>query len=826
MRWFRLLLGATAPAVSTTLVAFFAGQALGAAWCGRRAAHWRHPLRAYGSLELAAVLAFGCVPALLLGGQQLLDGGYDTLREQPSLLLGARLGVALVATLPAATLSGATLPALVAACVRSPKALGSRGGLLYGVNTLAAAAGAAAATYWLPDALGVRAGYSVGLGLLACAGSGAWLASLRWTAPRSVGRASATSNPPRPREHRDLGIQKHLLAVLALLSGLGSFAAQVLLVQAFSRVQSQSSFAYGTVLIAVLLTLGTGALLVAGLVRHGRVSALRLLAVSLMLASLGLAAFPALFVQRTGGLVPLSIGGAWLGGWGATLTLVVCSALPALLGAAGVFPSLLALAGGGKGVTEAAGPAGRVLAWNTAGALGGALLAPYVLLPRLGLWAAILAVAGVYGALAVVIPGPGPGGGWRRLAGVSLGLALVLWTGGLPSRLPRLYLAPGERLVHAESTSAGLVAVVARRGGQVLQIDNHYALGGSADAVHQRREGFLPLLLHADPRRVAFLGSATGSSASAALDFPVERIVLVELVPAVAEQAKHYFSADNGGIYADPRTEVVLDDARNYLRATHERFDVIMADLFVPWRAGTGALYTREHFAAARAHLRPGGIFCQWLPLYQLDAAELRMVAATFSDVFPGGSLWRGDFFGSHPIVALIGSVGAAPSVAAVRRAGARLAAAGASDRWITHPEGPMALALAPLGAGAETFAGVPRNSDDHPHLEFLAARRHGRGALQGSPGFTGVRWVAFAKGLLERAKRQHQSPWRDPGPETRRAAEGGHALQAASALFAAGRREQAARALAAATALLDPALLDPQDPDPTAAEVWPRARP
>jgi len=823
MRWFRLLLGATAPAVSTTLIAFFLGQALGAAWSGRRAASWRHPLRSYGTLELAAVLAFGCVPALLGVGQQLLDAGYDGLREQPVLLLGARLGVALLATLPAAALSGATLPALVAACIGSPGALGSRGGLLYGVNTLGAAAGTAAATFWLPEALGVHVGYHVGLALLASAGCGAWLASLRWK-PKERPETPVAGRPRPPRERAATHLSPGLLASFAAFSGLGSFAAEILLVQAFGRVLNQSSFAYGTVLIAVLLSLGGGALLVAGLVRRGRTSPERVLEASLVLAALGLAAFPALFVQRTAGLASVPVGAAWLGGWSATPLLVLWTAGPALLGLAGVFPAVLALGGTGRGVRHAARPAGRLLAWNTAGALCGALLAPYVLLPWAGLWPATGMISLVYAILALRVPGRSRwGNGWRA---AFLGLALVgvLALGGAPTRLPRLHLAPGERLVHAESSAAGLVAVVARAGGRVLQVDNHYALGGDADAVHQRREGYLPLLLHANPRRVAFLGSATGSSASAALRFPVERIVLVELVPGVAKQAQRYFSADNGDIYADPRTEVVLDDARNYLRATHERFDVVVADLFVPWRAGTAALYSREHFAAARAHLRPGGIFCQWLPLYQLSAQELRMVAATFRDVFPDGSLWRGDFFGSHPIVALIGSAGAKPSALATRRAVERLAQRGVRDRWVTQPQGPLALALAPLAAGAEAFADTPRNSDDHPRLEFLAARSHAGGRQTARVGFTGIPWVRFAKQLLDRAEARGQSPWRAAGSEAWRAAEGGHALQAASALFAAGRTQQAAQALSAAAARLDRALLDPEDPDPTAAEVWPAA--
>jgi spermidine synthase len=254
------------------------------------------------------------------------------------------------------------------------------------------------------------------------------------------------------------------------------------------------------------------------------------------------------------------------------------------------------------------------------------------------------------------------------------------------------------------------------------------------------------------------------------------------------------------------------------VRATRDRFDVIVADLFVPWQAGTGALYAREHFAAARARLAPGGVFCQWLPLYQLSGEEVAVVAATFLDVFPDAFALRGDFFARHPILALVGGAGAGPDAATVAANAERLRAAGVGDRWVTDPLGPFALYLAPLAPSAPRFAGTPRNEDDRPVIELVAARTHAGRQGKQAP-LTGLDYAAFAKSLREAAHGAHAlDALSEPA---RRAGDGGHALQVAGALFAAGREPEAGQALATAASLLPPELFARAPADPTAAEAW-----
>ncbi len=839
-RWFRGLLGATAPATSATLVAFFAGQAVGSLVGARLVARFPRPLALYGALELAAAAWAACVPLLLGVGQGALSAVYDGWLEEPALLLAARFTIALAASFPAALAYGATLPVLAAAVTSQPRELGSRGAALYGVNLLGAAAGTALASMWLPERIGVPATYALALGLSAAAGSGAILLARRLGASASELAAARPETTPAPAkssaapaaERRGKSAPERgpkrraprtprpaLLGALALFSGFGSFALQVLLVHCFAQVTNQSVMAFGTVLVTVLATLALGALVVAGAERSGRIDPATLLSVALVATALSLAVFPKLLVELTHGLEYLGSEAPWPGYWLASLALVAKSAGLPLLAASLVFPLSFALAGRLETRRSPARVLGGLAASNTAGAIAGALAAPFLLLPALGPWLPFSVLAALYAVASLAVPLADFRWRLRRDLALAVGWIAIL-SRASPFSLP-LVSAPESSLLSLETTPAGAVAVVQREGERLIQIDNHYALGGTAERVHEERQGHLPLVLAPHARRAAYLGSATAISAGAATAHPIERLVLVELVPGVSSAAERFFRDANRAVYEDPRTAVVLDDARNFLRLTRERFDVVVADLYVPWQAGTPALYAREHFQAAYARLTERGLFCQWLPHYQLSRAELEIVAATFLDVFPDAALFRGDFYGGFPIVALVGWRGERASAAAIEGAARRLAAAGERDRWVVDPAGVWSLYVGPLATLQDDLASVPRQTDAKPILEFLAARGHRGGALGKPDAFVGLAWAHLTSGIRERAARAGD-PWADPLPEEeRRAIEGGALLQLAGAFYAEGRTDEASRALARAAELLPRRLLADAEADPTAAELW-----
>jgi spermidine synthase len=382
-------------------------------------------------------------------------------------------------------------------------------------------------------------------------------------------------------------------------------------------------------------------------------------------------------------------------------------------------------------------------------------------------------------------------------------------------------LERGETLLDVDSTPSGVVAVVERDRERSIRVDGHYALGGTAERVHHERQAQLPLVLAPRARRVAHAGSATGISAGAALAHPIESLDLVEIAPGVARAGERFFADANRGVYRDPRTHVVLDDARNFLRSTRARFDVVIGDLFVPWHAGAGALYTREQFEAVREHLAPGGLFCQWLPLYQLSPAELRVIVATFLDVFPRSAVFRGDFYGRFPIAALCGWVGEPAAPAEVSAAAQRLAQTAGGDRWVSDPDGVWALYVGPLAPLGAQLADVPRNTDDRPWVETLAAAGHVGGERGKLDPATGLAWVGFVEQLRGAARRAGDPVYPGLPQAAVRAAEGGALLQQAGALFAAGATQEAARAFTRAAELLPARLVAEGAPDPTAAELW-----
>src|SRR5262249_14408415 len=156
-------------------------------------------------------------------------------------------------------------------------------------------------------------------------------------------------------------------------------------------------------------------------------------------------------------------------------------------------------------------PLGDLAAANTFGGIAGALLVGHVAIPVFGIRAILLLAALTYVVLADVISPVQKR--LRPLAYAAL-LAVVVIN---PNNLALVHLDSAHETLRALSEgSSGIVSVVDSDGDLQLRLDNYYVLGGTAGAANERRLGLLPLLIHPDPRRVAFIGVATGISASAA----------------------------------------------------------------------------------------------------------------------------------------------------------------------------------------------------------------------------------------------------------------------------------------------------------------------
>eukprot|EP00551_Chaetoceros_affinis_P011297 CAMPEP_0203674192 /NCGR_PEP_ID=MMETSP0090-20130426/15213_1 /ASSEMBLY_ACC=CAM_ASM_001088 /TAXON_ID=426623 /ORGANISM="Chaetoceros affinis, Strain CCMP159" /LENGTH=383 /DNA_ID=CAMNT_0050539999 /DNA_START=109 /DNA_END=1260 /DNA_ORIENTATION=+ len=114
------------------------------------------------------------------------------------------------------------------------------------------------------------------------------------------------------------------------------------------------------------------------------------------------------------------------------------------------------------------------------------------------------------------------------------------------------------------------------------------------------------------PKRVFIGGGGELATAREVLRHKsVEKVVMVDLDEKVVEVSKKYLPEWGGeGVASNPRLELIIGDAHEYLLNCEDKFDVIIMDISDPIEAGPGImLYTQEFYQRARTLLNDNGVF-------------------------------------------------------------------------------------------------------------------------------------------------------------------------------------------------------------------------
>ncbi len=480
---------------------------------------------------------------------------------------------------------------------------------------------------------------------------------------------------------------------------------------------------FALILVLILFALAIAALVVDALIKKGK-DPLRLMQSCLLVVAISIPLGAWFFIQ-TSGLQSLFEGIGPIAYVFKMLIVITVLLLPTMIAAGMILPLSWTIH---QKQNETAGMTlGRFMTFNTVGGVGGSLLAGFFLLPQLGLWSALALVSLCYAMAAISLTHSFSEKPARR---GTFGFSSGFTTASL--LLPALLVFPpfstqhlkaGESLLYLDQGAEAQVAVIQKRkGSRVLKVNNTYSLGSTSAEIEERRMGQIPLLLHPSPARVAFVGLATGITASAIFDHPVEEVKLIELLPEVVKGAA-WFEKENRGLLSDSRSEVIIADGRIAIPSGEPLFDLIISDLFVPWHAGATSLYSLDYYQQAALQLAPGGAYAQWLPLYQMSEQEFKIIGQTFSRAFPHVSLWRGNFSTKYPLVALIGSKKAISMDRS--RLAQRLKAI--NDRSGTHDLKLSSVDDLMLLFGGEgrkldaLFSGAKVNTDDRPYIEYLA---------------------------------------------------------------------------------------------------------
>ncbi|MEP7053363.1 MAG: MnmC family methyltransferase [Pseudomonadota bacterium] len=694
-----LWLGHEAAAVLAVVAAFFGGLALGSLSLGARVEKSARPARWYAACELVIAL-WGLLLVFAIPHFSATLLHLTGVQPTPAWQWAAAFFGTFLLLLPSTAAMGATLPALERITSRLQKHDEVRSiAALYAGNTFGAVLGVLGTAFWLIPAWGLArtAIACVALNVL-CAATALLVFP---QAAESAPPATANTRPPK----------RDLLARLALTGFLG-IGYEVRVVRVLSQVSEDTVYTFAMLLAVYLL--GTAA---------GAAGYQRWLFSRRKQAALADALFGALSAACLLGTASLW-GAEWLKAGAqqmfgnSAFAAIVAEAVPAVFAfgpptiAMGALFSHLARRASTSGIGF-----GRALGVNTLGAAAAPAVFGVLIAPTFGAKFALLLIGVGYLALASRRAWTQP----MILVPAAAALALAV----LAPALTFIDVREGGRVVSYEDGVMAAVSVIEDdRGVARLRIDNRQQEGSSATQRVDGRQAWLPLLLHPAPRRALFLGLGTGITASSGAEDPTLRVDAVELLPEVIRASAHFsHSLADGAAYA--RLNILAGDARRYVRTSTRSYDVIVSDNFHPARSGSGALYTVEHFEAVRRRLEAGGVFCQWLPLHQLDLGTLRSIVASFVAVYPEGWAMIASNSLETPVLGLVGRQGAVRFDAA--RVRKRIASAALPDRLTgigLEDEFAVLGSFVAGPAALRRFASdASLNSDDHPVVAYRAPR-------------------------------------------------------------------------------------------------------
>jgi len=706
--WSKYLLdfiGVSAYSYATVLASFMGGLALGSWLLGRWADRWAVPLKLYAYLELGVGLYAVAYLPLREWTANLYARWVSFTPEQAGAAVGlwAKVIASGLLLLPPTILMGGTFPALVRHVTENLRQVGRRASQLYAVNAFGAVAGTLLMAFLLMPSLGMRTSLMVlallnGLVALTALLLTRLEPAMAGTATEEVLHFSDPQDSPSPADpQRWIGLIRIGL-LLIFLEGFIAFAYEIAWTRFFGVVLGSSTYSFAIMLAALITGIALGSAVLARI--EGSIGNplaffgwTQIWAGLLVLLPLPLYPYIPWLFKQYASLFSNRLGAFYLYEFG-KLLLCYLIMLPPTVFIGMALPLLVK--GLSRSLASLGQDTGRVYAWNTWGNVLGALVAGMVLLPTLGMerlvrWSAI--GNGLLGLTAVSLFVQ------RRrwlsvgLAGLAVGfmIAYPLLTGvwdprwftlqpfrrgaALSVAETRRSLQDQEVVLFRDDPAAHLMVVRFKpptrsqvpskphtpanaqaprpdeSGSYTLFVNGKPDASSVGDMPTQVLSAHIPLLLHPDPQDVLIIGLASGVTAGSALQHPVRRVDVVDIVGAMP-QATRFFLPWNGDPFADPRFRLIVDDARSYLSYTRHRYDVIISEPSNPWMAGTGALFSVDFYRRATRALRPDGLYLQWLQAYEMGDSAFVAVVRSFRRVFP----WVYGFQGNAKDVLLIGT--------------------------------------------------------------------------------------------------------------------------------------------------------------------------
>lgn len=655
--YLKLFLGHAAYAQTLVLAIFMGGMAIGAAAAARWSTRLARPVLAYAGVELLIGLL-----AIVFDRefQALLRWSFDSVLPtlgSATAIQAFKWSAGAVLILPQSILLGMTFPMIGSGLTRTSDARsGELIALLYFSNCLGATVGVLTSGFYLVGHFGLPGT------LLVAAAVNLVVALLAWAAGGRL-----TTSPPTP-ETNPVAVDRTAVGVLELVAlgtGLASFLYEIAWIRMLTLALGSSTHSFELMLAAFIVGLAAGG----GWIRR-RIDALAtpmrtlgtLLACNAALAALTIAGYHYSFdvvAWAKSAFAPTPTGYT---GFNVVAQVVAGAIMVPVTFFCGMTLPLVTHICLRRGTGESA--VGRIYAINTVGCILGVVVAIHLLMPTFGVKWTVLAGAGLTLLLAFVVVARAHEGATR--AGAPVGpfaaaavVALVaIAVHPDPRRMTSAVYRTGAVSIPADSQVTYLrdgktatISLVERDGMTVI------ATNGKPDAAIQTRPGppaddevtmilagALPLALHPEAKRIANIGIGSGLTSAVLLASPdVQELVSIEIEPFMVEAAARGYRPRTDRLFDDPRSRIVIEDAKTYFASHPTRFDVIVSEPSNPWVSGVATLFSAEFYRQVRRYIADDGLLVQWIQVYETDPTVVWSILKALSPAFADYQLYDVD---------------------------------------------------------------------------------------------------------------------------------------------------------------------------------------
>ena len=656
MKKISLVFGSTALAVTTVLAAYMFGLAIGSYGGGKIADRVKSPIKIYAYAELLVGMLLLVSPFLFVWLERL----YVFIGKSGSLSLFNLTVIRILFSMPIILLPtlamGTTLPLLTKYLTTSKNKIMGNVSRLYSANILGAALGTFLATYVLLPNFGMLTTIAIAILINLAIALVVLRLGKRFPVWSVAVNETAIAEETGPTWHfLTPAAMNSVLIISALVLGFVSFSGEVVWTHLLAMIVGNSVYAFGIMLIAVLVGLAVGGYIAGRLICDQR----RKLAVIAILQFV-LAGFFLLQLLCWDN-IPVFMQHLWITTtrfperefvrFAISFTLLILPTLAVGL----TFPLLASLYA--NNLKTLGARIGRISFFNTLGNILGTLIMGFLLLPLIGSFRAsiLLAIIAVANGFLLFCFWPG-----KRKTAVGGGLlmlfaAIIFW---LPQwNLTNLSL--GTNVYFTRQHNGTVIDSWEERDGGFTTITEENIPGYAKNKITlwtngkfqgdnlpemeaQFRFALYPIVFCKKHERALVIGLGTGVSGRVVEQSGFKDIEVAEISPGIVAAAKKYFSRENGYFLDQKSVMLRIEDGRNLLLLNQKPYDLITMEISSVWFAGAACLYSVEFYELVKKNLAPDGIFQQWIQLHHISPYDVLVTIATVRYVFPHARLFFG----------------------------------------------------------------------------------------------------------------------------------------------------------------------------------------